>query len=160
MTPDEIASFLDTQRTLILVTLRSDGSPVAHPMWFARVGDALYINTRSDSFKWKNAVRDPRVCAVVEDGETYFALRGVRVEGRCQPVEDPQEAKRVREALEEKDRRIGSGVAEMPAWFAGSRSQRLDRGARVVLRIPMDRVYSWDFSKVREHYQRAAPKPE
>jgi len=156
MTPAEIDAFLDTQRTLVLVTLRPDGSPVAHPLWFAKLGDALYVNTRRESLKNRNVSGDARVCAVVEAGDSYFELRGVRVEGRCEPVEDPEEIARVQAAQAEKDRRIGSGMGEMPEWFSESRERRLDRGDRVLLRIPMERVYSWDFSKVRRHYARAS----
>ena len=155
MTAKEIDAFLDSQRTLLLVTLRPDGSPVAHPMWFARVGNAIYVNTRRDSLKWKNASRDPRVCAVVEEGESYFELRGVRIEGHSESVSDPAEIARVEEAQAEKERRIGSGTGEMPEWFSASRSRRLGRGDRVIVRIPMERIHSWDFSKVREHYVRA-----
>jgi PPOX class probable F420-dependent enzyme len=157
MNPGEIDAFLDSQRTLVLVTLRADGSPVAHPLWFARVDDALYVNTRVDSLKFRNAARDPRVCAVVEAGESYFELRGVRVEGRCQRADDPEEVARVQRAQAEKDRRLGSGMDDLPGWFSESRSRRLDRGARVLLRIPMERVYSWDFSKLRDHYARNRP---
>ncbi len=155
MTAQEIDAFLDGQRTLLLVTLRPDGSPVAHPMWFDRVGNAIYVNTRRDSLKWKNASRDPRVCAVVEAGESYFELRGVRIEGHTESVSDPEEIARVEEAQAEKERRIGSGMGEMPEWFSSSRSQRVGQGDRVIVRIPMERIHSWDFSKVREHYVRA-----
>jgi hypothetical protein len=51
-----------------------------------------------------------------------------------------------------KGARIGSGLAELPDAFSESRSRRLARGDRVLLRIPMERVFSWDFSKVRRHY--------
>jgi nitroimidazol reductase NimA-like FMN-containing flavoprotein (pyridoxamine 5'-phosphate oxidase superfamily) len=155
MTPDEIDAFLASERTLVLVTLRSDGSPVAHPMWFTKLGDSLYVNTRQESLKNRNVARDARVCAVVEAGESYFQLRGVRVEGCCQEVSDPEEVARAQAAQAEKAARIGAGMEEMPAWFSGSRERRLGRGDRVLLRIPMDRVYSWDFSKVRRHYTRA-----
>jgi PPOX class probable F420-dependent enzyme len=154
MTPNEIEAFLDSQRTLILVTLRPDGSPVAHPMWFAKLGGALYINTRRDSLKARNVSHDPRVCAVVEDGESYFELRGVRVEGACEEVTDDDEIARAQAAQSAKDERIGSGMREMPEWFAGSREERLGQGDRVVLRIPIERVHSWDFCKVRSHYAR------
>ncbi len=156
MTPTEIAAFLDAERTLVLVTLRPDGSPVAHPMWFVRLGDALYVNTRRESLKSRNAARDGRVCAVVEAGETYFELRGVRIEGRCEEVKDAEEIARVRVAQAEKEERIGSGLGEVPAWFPESRGRRLERGDRVLLRIPMQRLFSWDFSKVRSHYARAS----
>ena len=154
MTPAEVEAFLQNERTLILVSLRPDGTPVAHPLWFAKVGDAVYVNTRSDSLKFKNVEADPRVCAVVETGERYFDLRGVRIEGRCAPVENDDEMARVQEALAEKDRRIGSGMEDLPSWFSESRTDRLERSDRVLLRISMDRVYSWDFSKVRDHYSK------
>jgi nitroimidazol reductase NimA-like FMN-containing flavoprotein (pyridoxamine 5'-phosphate oxidase superfamily) len=159
MTANEIDAFLDSQRTLILVTLRKDGSPVAHPLWFAKLGDALYINTRRDSLKIRNVSHDARVCAVIEDGESYFELRGVRVEGSCEEVTDDDEIARAQEAQSAKDERIGSGMREMPAWFAESREKRLGQGDRLVLRIPMERVHSWDFSKVRSHYARGPEDP-
>jgi len=152
MSPAEIESFLATQRTLVLVTLRPNGSPIAHPLWFTKLGDAVYVNTRRDSFKLRNLLRDARVCAVVEAGESYLALRGVRIEGRASWVEDPNEIARVQAAQVEKEERIGSGLGEMPQWFSESRARRLDRGDRVLLRIPMQRVFSWDFSKLRSHY--------
>ncbi len=151
----EIDAFLDRRRTLVLVTLRRDGSPVAHPLWFARVGTALYVNARRDSLKVRNVSRDSRFCAVAEAGESYFELCGVRVEGRCEAVEDPGEIARAEAAQREKDARIGSGMAELPAWFAPSRERRLARGDRVMLRLSIERIYSWDFSKLRGHYVRA-----
>ena len=154
MTPAEIEAFLDGQRTLVLVTLRSDGSPVAHALWFVRLDDALYVNTRRNSLKSRHIARDSRVCALVEAGESYFDLQGVRIEGRCGLVTDAQEIRRLQVAMAEKDRRLGSGLTELPEWFSGNRSERADRGDRVLFRIPMERVYSWDFSKVREHYAR------
>jgi PPOX class probable F420-dependent enzyme len=156
MTEAEIDEFLASQRTLVLVTLRPDGSPVAHALWFTRLGRSLYVNTRRDSLKHRNIVRDPRVCALVEAGEAYFELRGVRVEGRCERVEDSAEIGRVEAAQAEKQARIGSGLGELPAWFSQSRERRLERGERVLLRIPMERVFSWDFSRARRHYARAA----
>jgi PPOX class probable F420-dependent enzyme len=152
MTPAEIDAFLASQRTLVLVTLRPDGSPVAHPMWFAKLGDALYVNTRRDSLKARNLARDSRVCGVVEAGESYFELRGVRVEGWAEEVKDPGEIARVQAAFAGKEAHIGSGLAELPDGFSESRSRHLDRGERVLLRIRTERVFSWDFSKVRRHY--------
>jgi hypothetical protein len=160
MTPAEIEAFLDAQRTLLFVTIRRDGSPVAHPLWFTKLGENVYVNTRRDSLKFRNVSRDPRVCAVVEAGETYFELRGVRIEARCQRVEDPDEISRVEAAQAEKDRRIESGMGEAPEWLSESRSRRLDRGERVLLRIPIERIYTWDFSKLRAHYARPGlPRP-
>jgi hypothetical protein len=114
------------------------------------------VNTREDSLKRRNLARDARVCAVVETGESYFELRGVRIEGRCTPVEDPEEIARVENAEAEKSARIGSGLGELPEWFSQSRARRRDRGDRVLLRIAMERIFSWDFAKARRHYAAAS----
>ncbi len=153
MSPAEIDEYLASQRTITVTSLRSDGSPVAHPLWFVKLGENVYVDTRANSLKHRNILNDPRVCAVVESGESYFELRGVRIESACQPVSDPEEIHRALAALGEKDLALGSGMAEMPDWFSKSRDQRRSRGDRVMLRIPMERVYSWDFSKTRRHYE-------
>ena len=157
MNPAEIDTFLTSQRTITLTTLRSDGSPIAHPLWFVKLDDSIYVDTRANSLKHRNIIDDPRVCAVAESGESYFELRGVRIEGACQVVSDAAEIDRVQIALNDKDQAIGSGMTEMPEWFSKSRKHRQSRGERVLLRIPMDRVYSWDFSKARTHYESAEP---
>ena len=153
MNSAEVERFLASQRTITLTTLRPDGSPVAHPLWFVALDGNVYFDTRSYSLKHRNILNDPRVCAVVESGESYFELRGVRIEGSCQDVEESAEIERVQAALEEKDLALGSGMAEMPDWFSKNRDQRRSRGDRVMLRLPMDRVFSWDFSKARKHYE-------
>jgi general stress protein 26 len=155
LSPAEVDEYLASQRTIIVTTLRRDGSPVAHPLWFVKIGNSIYFDTQAGSLKHKNILGDPRVCAVVESGESYFELRGVRIEGACEPVSDSEEIDRVQTALAEKDQALGSGMAEMPDWFSKSRNQRRSRGDRVMLRLPMDRVYSWDFSKARKHYESA-----
>jgi len=155
MSTAEVNEYLARQRTMTVTTLRPDGSPVAHPLWFVKLEESVYFDTRANSLKHKNILNDPRVCAVVESGESYFELRGVRIEGACQPVSDNEEILRVQTALGEKDLALGSGMAEMPDWFSESRRQRQSRGDRVILRIPMERVYSWDFSTVRKHYEPA-----
>ncbi len=152
MSPAEVEEFLAGQRTVIVTTLPPDGSPVAHPLWFVALDGSVYIDTRANSLKHRNILNDPRVCAVVEAGESYLELRGVRIEGACQPMLDAGEIDRVQAALEEKDRALGSGMTEMPDWFSKNRQKRRSRGDRGMLRIPMGRGYCWDFLEVREHY--------
>ena len=156
MTPEEMREFLRTQRTLILSTLKADGSPVSHAIWFTYLDDAIYIDIQSESFKAQNIRRDPRVCCLVEAGETYFDLRGVMIQGRCVPVEDPEEIKRTDAARAEKDARIGSGTEELPSWFGDSRRDRRGRGARVLLKVPFEKVTTWSFGQTREHYAQLA----
>ena len=152
MTSQELSEFLQSQRTAIVATTRKTGSPVMHAVWFAYADNAIYINVQRSSFKFANMLRDPRVCVLIEDGENYFELRGVSVEGEAAEVTDDEEILRVQDAQDQKNRRIGSGTESMPGYFAQSRAERLARGDRVLVRIPMTRVRSWDFGKSRAHY--------
>ena len=154
MTDAERDHFLHTQRTLVVATIRPSGSPVMHAVWFVYLDHALYINIQRSSFKFKNILRDPRVSALVEDGESYFALRGISVEASAVEVTDNAEIERVEQAMTDKDQHIGSGMEEMPAHFRDSRKQRLGRGDRVLVKIPLERVRTWDFGKTKQHYSK------
>jgi len=158
MTPEEVREFLQTQRTLILSTLKQNGAPVSHALWFTYLDGAVYFDTQSESFKARNIRRDPRVCCLVEAGETYFALRGVMIQGRCVPVEDAEEMRRVEVAAADKNARMGSGLEELPSWFGENRAGRRARGARVLLKVPLAKVTSWNFGQARDHYARPADR--
>ena len=158
MTPAEVREFLETQRTLILSTLKRDGAPVSHALWFTYLDGAIYFDTQSASFKARNIRRDPRVSCLVEAGETYFDLRGVMVQGRCVPVEDAEEIRRVETAAAEKDARIGSGIAALPSWFADNRQRRRTAGSRMLFKVPLDKVTTWNFGRARDHYARTADR--
>jgi nitroimidazol reductase NimA-like FMN-containing flavoprotein (pyridoxamine 5'-phosphate oxidase superfamily) len=153
MTTSEITNFLENQRTVIIATTRKSGSPVMHAVWFVYLDHAIYINIQRASFKMKNIVRDNRVCALVEDGENYFELRGVMIEGEAVEVTDDNEIIRVQDAQDIKHQRIGSGTENMPAYFEKSREERLKRGDRAMVKIPMTSVRSWDFGKSKSHYK-------
>jgi len=156
LSADELTQFLENQRTLILATTRASGSPVMHALWFVYLDNAVYINIQRDSFKMKNILHDRRVSALVEDGESYFELRGVAIEGEAREVVDEEEILAVQDAQYAKHQRIGSGTGNLPDYFEKSREERLKRGDRVLVKIPMTRVRSWDFGKTRKHYQKDA----
>ena len=155
LTPDEVTEFLETERTLILASVKKSGSPVMHALWFTYLDGAVYFNIHGDSFKYKNIQRDNRVCCMVEAGETYLELRGVMIEGRVVLVEDEDELARVQVASDRKGERIGSGMEEMPAYFSKSRQGRLERRERIMLKVPLDKVRTWNFAQVREYYEKA-----
>lgn len=71
MRPSEIGpdttAFLQTQRNLVLGTLRKDGSPQASPVWYLWTGDAFVISTITATAKWWNLKRDPRASVCVDD---------------------------------------------------------------------------------------------
>ena len=66
----EITAFLNSQRNLVLGTLRGDGSPQASPVWYLWTGDAFVISTITATAKWWNLKRDPRASICVDDPES------------------------------------------------------------------------------------------
>jgi PPOX class probable F420-dependent enzyme len=66
----ETTSFLNSQRNLILGTLRKDGSPQASPVWYLWTGEAFVISTITATAKWWNLKRDPRISICVDDPAT------------------------------------------------------------------------------------------
>lgn len=71
MTPAERDAFLREARIARLVTLRPDGSPTVHPIWFDWDGKTATIFTSRASQKLQRIGRDPRValCVANETGE-------------------------------------------------------------------------------------------
>jgi nitroimidazol reductase NimA-like FMN-containing flavoprotein (pyridoxamine 5'-phosphate oxidase superfamily) len=144
----EIAAFLDSQKTLIIVSNGRDGYPHPMPMWFHR-DDAGCLNctTFSKAQKVLNFRRDPRAALLVESGEEYAELKSVLIYARAEIIEDPAV---VRETLVDIN---GRGRVLTPA-----ERERLGDAVsgtaakRVVLRFTPERCVSWDHSKLAGRY--------
>ena len=93
MTPDEVAAFLDEQKTVTCATLGRDGWPHLMPLWYvvrdtqptssAGTRGELWSWTYAKSQKVRNLERDPRCTLQVEAGLAYNELRGVMFKAEC-----------------------------------------------------------------------------
>ena len=153
MSPAEIDAFLESQRTLVLVTLRPDGSPVAHPLWFTKLGDAAL---REHASRQPQAAQPrPRRSGLRGRGGGRELLRAARRpdRGPLHAVEDPEEIARVRGGPGREGRAASeAGSTRCPRGLRRAAQAGSSAGDRLLLRIPMERVFSWDFSKLRQHY--------
>ncbi len=77
MSDDEVAAFLDEQRTVICATNGRDGWPHLMPLWYVVREGRLWSWTYAKSQKTRNLERDPHATAQVEAGVQYDQLRGV-----------------------------------------------------------------------------------
>jgi hypothetical protein len=84
MSDDEVAAFLDEQRTVVCTTNGRDGFPHSMPLWYLLRDGTLWGWTYAKSQKTRNIERDPRTTLLVEDGLAYDQLRGVML--RCETV--------------------------------------------------------------------------
>lgn len=88
MSDDEIAAFLDQQRSSTLGTIGPDGQIHLVGMWYAVIDGAIWFETKKKAQKTVNLRRNPTCSFLVEAGHTYDQLRGVAIEGQGVVVED------------------------------------------------------------------------
>lgn len=136
--PEEVAAYLGSARTAVLVTIGPDGIPDPVGMWFVMDGEELVMRTYTKSQKVRNLERDPRVSVLVEDGESYDTLRGVQLSGRMSLSRDVDEVLDVVAGLSEKYDGVTALDRESLREYAAKQS---------VLRLHPDRVVSWDHRK-------------
>ena len=83
MSDEEVAGFLDAQRTVIVATLGRRGWPHLMPLWYVVRDGRLWGWTYAKSQKAVNLARDARCTLQVESGVEYAELRGVMLECEC-----------------------------------------------------------------------------
>ena len=149
LSDDEVKEFLAGARTVIICSNGRDGFPHPMPMWYAVEEDgAIVMTTFAKSQKVKNLRRDPRVALLVESGETYAELKGVVVYGTAAIEEDTDAVLDVLERIAAKE-----GTAPPNADPEAVREAlRVTARKRVAIRIPPEKVVSWDHAKLGGRY--------
>lgn len=140
MTDDEVAAFLAEQRVLNVATNGPTGHPHLVAMWFVMDGATPVFWTYSKAQKVANLRRDPRITCLVESGEAYTELRGVELVGTAEVVEDFD---RVCEVGRMVSQRYSGPVTPEAAPFIEAQARK-----RVVVRVHVERVVSWDHTKL------------
>lgn len=141
MTSEEIATFLDEARTLIVATLDKDGAPHQTALWFAQREGAVMFETYGSSQKVVNLRRDPRVSVLCEEGESYDQLRGVSIRGTAEIVDSGE---RLSELMTHIVARNAPGqTAESLARHVAGMVRK-----RVVVVVHPEKIMSWDHRKL------------
>ncbi|MEK7681764.1 MAG: pyridoxamine 5'-phosphate oxidase family protein [Chloroflexota bacterium] len=140
----EIEAFFQQKKTLVLTTLRKDGSPVSVPMWFIYQDGCIHMHSLKSGAKVRNALREPRVCVVVEAGDAWKELKGVAIQGRCSVIEDPEQIARFDAAYNRKY----AGL-KRPEHLLPERIRNHYAGPWVILKVTPDKVRTWDNGKIR-----------
>ena len=89
MSADELAAFLQTERTVVCATNGPRGWPHLMPLWYVVRDGELWAWTYAKSQKVRNLQRDPRATLQVEAGTTYDQLRGVMIEAETTIHREP-----------------------------------------------------------------------
>ena len=140
MSNDEIVEFLHQQRSSTVATYGPQGQIHLVGMWYAVRDDTVWIETKAKAQKVANLRRDPRMSFLVEAGHTYDQLRGVAMEGRGVIIDDPDVVWDV--CVDIFNRYNGDYTDEMKPFVEFMAKNR------VVVRLDVDRVRSWDHRKL------------
>src|SRR5215468_5612348 len=86
---DQIVRILDRHRIMTIATNRADGWPQATVVGYVNDGLIIYCLISSESQKYANIMRDPRVSiAIANDYPQPLQIRGLSLAGRVAIVED------------------------------------------------------------------------
>jgi PPOX class probable F420-dependent enzyme len=140
MTDDEIDQFLRGRHTMSLCSINHDGTIHAVAMWYGFLEGAVAFETKTKSQKVQNLRRNPTITCLVEDGEAYDELRGVELVGRAEIVEDPARMWELGVSVFE---RYNAPYTEELRPFVEAMLNK-----RVVIRVAVDRVVTWDHRKL------------
>ena len=140
MTPDGVAAMLAACRKVLIATINRDGTPHLVAMYYGLVDGQIAFWTYRTSQKALNLSRDPRLTCLVEDGEEYFDLRGVQVNGVARTVTEPDELKTIG----------GLVAARMPGIPPDALDAYVEHGARKRWAYVVEPrlVVSWDHGKL------------
>lgn len=145
LTDAEIWEFLEGSFVGILTTLKSDGTPVALPIWYAVLDRHVYVRTPAASRKAARARRDPRASFLVESGIAWAELKAVHLSGLLTVVRDPDERARALAAIDAKYADHRPPQEKLPE--ATVRHYAVERA---VLRLDhRGKTLSWDNAKIR-----------
>ena len=89
---EKARQLIDRPLFATLATIAGDGGPQVTPVWLARDGDDLLVNTAKGRAKARNMVRDKRVAVSLSDPEDPYgsvvAVRGTVTEMTSEGAEE------------------------------------------------------------------------
>jgi PPOX class probable F420-dependent enzyme len=142
MSQPEIDAFLEAAMKVQVATVNPDGAPHLSTLFYVMQDGVMAFWTYGSSQKIKNLERDPRITCLVEDGEDYFELRGVSIQGRARLVEEYDDI-----------RTLGAKVAkrmagDMDLGEFGDEIVEKQARKRVGIVVEPEKVTSWDHRKM------------
>ena len=144
MSAEETAAFLLGGRKVQLATNGQDGFPHLVTMYYVMNRGQITFWTYRKSQKAVNLERDPRISCLVEDGEEYFDLRGVLVQGTARRIDDHERIAVIGRQLTAV---IGGAMAGADA---GALTQYVEHAARkrYGYSVQPSKIISWDHTKL------------
>ena len=145
MTDDEMAVFIEEQKSLQVSCVGSDGWPHLTTLWFAVVDQKIVFETYTRSQKILNLQRNPNITVLLEDGVVYEKLRGVMIKGNATLESNPENVEKYAKAVMLRNQpELGEEILSEAA-----KQMSLKRTAVIV---EPQQIISWDHTKLAGTY--------
>ena len=145
MTDDEMAVFIEEQKSLQVACVGSDGWPHLTTLWFAVVDQKIVFETYTRSQKILNLQRNPNITVLLEDGILYEKLRGVMIKGKASLESEPENVEKYAKAVMLRNQpELGEEILS-----AAAKQMSLKRTAVIV---EPQQIFSWDHTKLAGTY--------
>lgn len=141
MSDEEIWKFIESQKTIQVVTINKDGSPHVMPLWFAIDEGRIVLETFSKSQKVVNLERDNRISVLFEDGDSYNDLKGVSIKGTAELIREHDEVHRLHMAV------LVRNQPDVPEEVLEKATASMVSKKTAIV-IKPERFITWDHSKL------------
>jgi nitroimidazol reductase NimA-like FMN-containing flavoprotein (pyridoxamine 5'-phosphate oxidase superfamily) len=130
-------SYLSRERTLRLATLNEDGSIYLSSLWFVVVDETIYLPIDAAGRHADNMRSGRAMSALVDSGDEYTTVAGVRIIGTAEPVDDADLVESLEQVVGEKYFHEGHPLKE--AYFLFGKT-----AGRTYFKVSTDKMAGWD----------------
>lgn len=141
----EVADFLRGSMKVQVATIGPAGEPHLTTLFYVLDEGRIAFWTYGSSQKIANLRRDPRISALVEDGDDYMELRGVSIQGTATLIEEYDDIR----SLGARVMARMSGVQLSDLGELGDDIVSNQARKRVGVIVEPTRVASWDHRKMK-----------
>jgi nitroimidazol reductase NimA-like FMN-containing flavoprotein (pyridoxamine 5'-phosphate oxidase superfamily) len=134
-------AYLSRARTIRVATTNEDGSIYLSPLWMVVHEDRLYIPVDAASRHAANFEAERPMSALVDSGDEYATVAGVRIIGTMQQVEDPDLVEHLQSLVFEKYFGTGHPYAESYFEFG-------EWAGRRYFELVPEKMIGWDMREI------------
>lgn len=138
---DKRWAYLSRAKTIRVATLNEDGSIYLSPLWLVVLDRRIYIPVDAASRHGANFEAGRALSALVDGGDEYATVSGVRILGRMHKVDDVGLAGRLAELVLDKYFYPGHPYAQSYLEFG-------EVAGRTYYELVPDRLIGWDMREV------------
>lgn len=138
---DKRWAYMTRAKTIRIATTNEDGSIYLSPLWLVVHEQRIYIPIDAASRHGANFEAERPLAALVDAGDEYATVSGVRILGTMQVVEDPELVEQLQQLVFEKYFHVGHPYAESYFEFG-------DWAGRRYFELVPDKMIGWDMREI------------